>query len=101
MGNYLLTKASSNSLENWKSSQSSSSKDLKVGEKSFEAGRIEQIPAMSQTERNASRSRQRKGWRVAWVFVAPFLLLYVLFLVYPAIRVAYLSLTSSDIAGQR
>ena len=55
---------------------------------------------MSQTQRNASRSRHRKGWRVALFFVAPFLLLYVLFLIYPAIQVAYLSLTNSDIAGQ-
>jgi multiple sugar transport system permease protein len=55
---------------------------------------------MPQTERNANRSRHRKGWRVAWFFVGPFLLLYVLFLIYPAIQVAYLSLTNSDIAGQ-
>ena len=55
---------------------------------------------MSQTQRNASRSRHRKGWRVAWFFVTPFLFLYVLFLIYPAIQVAYLSLTNSDIAGQ-
>src|ERR1700675_2892012 len=55
---------------------------------------------MSHTQRNASRSQHRKGWRVAWGFVAPFLFLYVLFLIYPAIQVGYLSLTNSDIAGQ-
>jgi multiple sugar transport system permease protein len=55
---------------------------------------------MPQANRNASRSRHRKGWRTAWFFVVPFLFFYVLFLVYPAIQVAYLSLTNSDIAGQ-
>ena len=36
----------------------------------------------------------------AWLFVLPFIVLYLLFLIYPAIRVCYLSLTNSDIAGQ-
>lgn len=36
----------------------------------------------------------------AWLFVAPFLLFYVAFLIYPAIQVAYLSFTNSDITGQ-
>ena len=34
------------------------------------------------------------------VLITPFLVFYVLFLVYPALRVVYLSLTNSDIAGQ-
>jgi multiple sugar transport system permease protein len=55
---------------------------------------------MPQAERNASRQKHRTGWRIAWFFVAPFLLFYGLFLVYPAFQVAYLSLTNSDIAGQ-
>ena len=55
---------------------------------------------MPQAHRNASRSRHRKGWRTAWFFVVPFLFFYLLFLVYPAIQVGYLSLTNSDIAGQ-
>ncbi|HET9379194.1 MAG TPA: sugar ABC transporter permease [Chthoniobacterales bacterium] len=36
----------------------------------------------------------------AWLLVLPFVVLYALFLIYPAIRVCYLSLTNSDIAGQ-
>jgi multiple sugar transport system permease protein len=36
----------------------------------------------------------------AWLFVLPFVALYLLFLVYPAIQVCYLSLTNSDVAGQ-
>ena len=36
----------------------------------------------------------------AWLFVAPFLLFYVAFLIYPAIQVAYLSFTNADITGQ-
>jgi multiple sugar transport system permease protein len=44
--------------------------------------------------------RRRKGWPIAWVFVAPFLFFYGVFLIFPAIQVAYLSLTNSDIAGQ-
>ncbi len=43
---------------------------------------------------------RRRRLPVAWVLVAPFLLFYVAFLVYPAIQVAYLSLTNSDITGQ-
>ncbi|MBV9297468.1 MAG: sugar ABC transporter permease, partial [Verrucomicrobia bacterium] len=56
--------------------------------------------AMLQHERNARRSQRRQGWGTAWFFVVPFLFFYVLFLVYPAIQVAYLSLTNADIAGQ-
>jgi multiple sugar transport system permease protein len=55
---------------------------------------------MPQAQRNASRTQHRKGWRIAWFFVTPFLLFYGLFLIYPAIQVAYLSLTNADIAGQ-
>jgi multiple sugar transport system permease protein len=55
---------------------------------------------MPTTQRNASRARNRKGWRVAWFFVFPFLFFYGLFLIYPALQVAYLSFTSSDIAGR-
>ncbi len=55
---------------------------------------------MPPIERNASRSKNGKGWRIAWFFVGPFLFFYCLFLVYPALQVAWLSLTNSDIAGQ-
>jgi len=55
---------------------------------------------MPQTERHASLSKHRKGWRIAWFFVTPFLFFYGLFLIYPAFQVAYLSLTNADIAGQ-
>ena len=34
------------------------------------------------------------------MLITPFLLFYVLFLIYPALQVVYLSLTNSDIAGQ-
>ena len=34
------------------------------------------------------------------MLIAPFVIFYVLFLVYPALQVVYLSLTNSDIAGQ-
>ena len=55
---------------------------------------------MPVAQRNVSRSQNRKGWRTAWFFVIPFLFFYGLFLIYPAIQVAYLSLTNADIAGQ-
>lgn len=45
------------------------------------------------------KKRKRNSW-IAYAFVGPFLLFYVLFLIYPALRVVYLSLTNSDIAGQ-
>src|SRR5260370_11500207 len=44
--------------------------------------------------------RRRKRWSLGWMFVAPFLFFYGVFLIYPAIQVCYLSLTNSDIAGQ-
>ena len=50
-----------------------------------------------------ANQRQRRGGNnqvIAWLFVLPFVILYVLFLIYPAIQVCYLSLTNSDIASQ-
>jgi hypothetical protein len=44
--------------------------------------------------------RRRRRWPLGWVFVAPFLFFYGVFLIYPAIQVCYLSLTNSDIAGE-
>jgi multiple sugar transport system permease protein len=48
--------------------------------------------------RGSKRSIRRR--LAPWLFVLPFFSLYVLFLAYPALRVCYLSLTNSDIAGQ-
>jgi multiple sugar transport system permease protein len=55
---------------------------------------------MTKAQRNDRRTTRRKRWSIAWVFVAPFLFFYGVFLIYPAIQVCYLSLTNSDIAGQ-
>jgi multiple sugar transport system permease protein len=55
---------------------------------------------MSQAERNGSPTSRRKGWRVAWPFLVPFIFFYGLFLIYPAIQVGILSLTNSDLAGR-
>jgi multiple sugar transport system permease protein len=59
-------------------------------------------PSGSQTPAASSDPRRprSKGSLTALLLVAPFLLFYGLFLIYPAIQVCYLSLTSSDIAGQ-
>jgi multiple sugar transport system permease protein len=46
------------------------------------------------------RSGRRTNWIVAWLFVLPFVVFYVAFLVLPALQVFYLSLTNSDVAGQ-
>jgi multiple sugar transport system permease protein len=48
--------------------------------------------------RGSKRSIRR--WFAPWLFVLPFFSFYALFLAYPALRVCYLSLTNSDIAGQ-
>ena len=48
--------------------------------------------------RGSKRSIRRR--LAPWLFVLPFFSFYVLFLAYPALRVCYLSLTNSDIAGQ-
>jgi multiple sugar transport system permease protein len=55
-----------------------------------------------EAEANTSSTVPKTRWRlsIAWVFVAPFLFFYTLFLIYPVIQVAYLSLTNADITGQ-
>ena len=53
-----------------------------------------------EAEPKGRAKRRWKDTRVAWLLVLPFVLFYVLFLIYPALQVAYLSLTNSDIAGQ-
>ena len=55
---------------------------------------------MPPAEPNGLERKRRKSSRAAWVLIAPFVLFYVLFLIYPALQVAYLSLTNSDIAGE-
>jgi multiple sugar transport system permease protein len=55
---------------------------------------------MTKAQLNGQRMLRRKGLPIGWVFVAPFLFFYGVFLIYPAIQVCYLSLTNSDIAGQ-
>jgi len=49
-----------------------------------------------------SPGKKRKrypGWKMALVFLAPFTVVYLLFLIYPTIQVLYLSFTNADIAG--
>jgi multiple sugar transport system permease protein len=48
---------------------------------------------------HSERKRRKNSWAALWL-IAPFVIFYVLFLIYPAIQVVFLSLTSSDIAGQ-
>jgi multiple sugar transport system permease protein len=55
---------------------------------------------MTQARPSIQGLRPRIRWPLGWVFVAPFLFFYGVFLIYPAIQVCYLSLTNSDIAGQ-
>ena len=55
---------------------------------------------MTPGEPNRPEKKRSKSLRTAWLLIAPFLIFYVLFLIYPAIRVVFLSLTNSDIAGQ-
>src|SRR6266404_9796022 len=55
---------------------------------------------MTTTQPNTHSTPRRKAFPIGWVFVAPFLFFYGVFLIYPAIQVCYLSLTNSDIAGQ-
>jgi multiple sugar transport system permease protein len=55
---------------------------------------------MPPAEPNGLEKKRRKNSWAAWVLIAPFVIFYVLFLIYPALQVVYLSLTSSDIAGQ-
>jgi multiple sugar transport system permease protein len=55
---------------------------------------------MPSARQSSSRRVHRQGWRVAWIFLVPFLIFYGGFLLYPAIQVVYLSLTNADIAGQ-
>src|SRR5438552_7555315 len=58
------------------------------------------VPIITNAEPDIRPLQRRKSRPIAWAFVAPFLLFYGVFLIYPAIQVVYLSLTNSDIAGQ-
>jgi multiple sugar transport system permease protein len=53
----------------------------------------------SNVRQEASAPEERRRLPIAWIFVAPFLFFYVAFLIYPAIKVTYLSLTDADITG--
>ncbi len=53
----------------------------------------------SKDREEAFPPKERRSLPIGWIFVAPFLLFYVAFLLYPAIQVVYLSLTDSDITG--
>jgi multiple sugar transport system permease protein len=55
---------------------------------------------MPPAEPNGPEKKRRRSSRTAWVLITPFVIFYVLFLIYPALQVVYLSLTNSDIAGQ-
>jgi multiple sugar transport system permease protein len=63
---------------------------------------VENIALSNVERKEAVRGSKRSIRRrlAPWLFVLPFFSFYVLFLAYPAIRVCYLSLTNSDIAGQ-
>ena len=63
---------------------------------------MQNLATESVAERQTGQGRKRslRQKLAPWLFVLPFFTLYLLFLAYPAIRVCYLSLTNSDIAGQ-
>ena len=46
------------------------------------------------------RGHLRRRWLTALLMVAPFLLIYLVFLIYPSLRVLQLSLTNADLTGQ-
>lgn len=56
----------------------------------------------SQTISSKSRSQRRKWmmWRDAFLLVAPFLLLYILFFLFPTIRAVQLSFTDAPLVGK-
>jgi multiple sugar transport system permease protein len=55
-----------------------------------------------QTVRGVSKSRRRKlmMWRDAFLLIAPFLLLYILFFIFPTIRAVQLSFTDAPLVGK-
>jgi multiple sugar transport system permease protein len=58
------------------------------------------MKAESEPRQQVRGPQSKRRLPIAWILVAPFLIFYVVFLVYPAVQVAYLSLTNSDITGQ-
>jgi multiple sugar transport system permease protein len=58
------------------------------------------LPAEATGQASPRLKARRKQFAKAWLFVAPFGFFYLLFFIYPAIQVCYLSLTNSDIAGR-
>ena len=56
-------------------------------------------PAPRAPARRAGRKIQSVSWRTIVLLVAPFTIVYLVFLIYPTLRVIELSFTNSDIAG--
>jgi multiple sugar transport system permease protein len=50
--------------------------------------------------RGARHSKRRTPWLTVILLVAPFLVVYAAFLIYPTVRVVLLSFTNADIAGK-
>jgi multiple sugar transport system permease protein len=50
--------------------------------------------------RSVHRAKRRTPWLTVLLLVAPFVIVYIAFLIYPTVRVVMLSFTNSDIAGK-
>ncbi|MFB7758468.1 carbohydrate ABC transporter permease, partial [Streptomyces sp. NPDC056121] len=56
-------------------------------------------PARARTAADSATVRRKQGFQHGGWFVAPFLLLFVLFVTWPLLRGVYLSFTDANIAG--
>ncbi|WP_425148562.1 carbohydrate ABC transporter permease [Deinococcus sp.] len=60
---------------------------------------IETVPTHTEASSLAKRAQIRRRFLTALLMVAPFTIIYLLFLIYPTLRVVQLSLTNADLSG--
>lgn len=58
------------------------------------------LPSTDSRPSPEKRAQARKRFLTAMLLVAPFILIYIVFLIYPTLRVFQLSFTNSDLSGE-
>ncbi|ULH17185.1 sugar ABC transporter permease (plasmid) [Deinococcus sp. KNUC1210] len=60
---------------------------------------LKTVPGKTDTQAVSKQVQARQKWMTAALMVAPFLIIYLLFLIYPTLRVIQLSFTNADLNG--
>lgn len=65
----------------------------------LQAGPVQTGPVSAGAARSGQAGKRSTAWRSALLLILPFTLFYLIFLIYPTIRVVMLSFTNADVAG--